>query len=36
VRVDGTAVRDANATLGPGTFLCQVGKRRWGRVIVPS
>lgn len=35
VKVDGEAVKDPSATLGPGRYLCQVGKRRFAYVVVP-
>jgi tyrosyl-tRNA synthetase len=34
VRVDGATVSDQNATLPPGTYLVQVGKRRVARVVI--
>lgn len=34
VRVDGTAVADEHATLEPGTYVVQLGRRRFARVTV--
>lgn len=36
VKVDGKPVKDPNATLQGGRYLCQVGKRRFGYVVVPQ
>ena len=34
VRVDGQRIEDRALQLGPGTYVVQVGKRRWARVTV--
>jgi len=34
VKVDGEKVGDRSARLGPGTYVVQVGKRKWARVTV--
>jgi tyrosyl-tRNA synthetase len=34
VRVDGQRVEDRTTELGPGTYVLQVGKRRWARVTL--
>jgi tyrosyl-tRNA synthetase len=34
VKVDGEKVTDRNARVGAGTFVVQVGKRKWARVTV--
>jgi tyrosyl-tRNA synthetase len=34
VRLDGEKVADRAAVIGPGTYVLQVGKRKWARVTV--
>ncbi len=34
VRIDGQKVEDRSLLLGPGTYVLQVGKRRWARVTL--
>jgi tyrosyl-tRNA synthetase len=34
VKIDGEKVGDRGARLGPGTYVVQVGKRKWARVTV--
>ena len=34
VRIDGQKVEDRSLMLAPGTYVLQVGKRRWARVTL--
>jgi len=34
VRIDGERIADRALQLGPGTYVVQVGKRKWARVTV--
>jgi tyrosyl-tRNA synthetase len=36
VRIDGVVVSDKGLKLGPGTFVVQVGKRKFARVTVAA
>jgi tyrosyl-tRNA synthetase len=34
VKIDGEKIADRSAVIGPGTYVVQVGKRKWARVTV--